>query len=482
MLHEPEQTSRFWSRYLPLGGTYVLALSILGGTILYAAYDLRSNSRQQITGQHASILYALWKSQKFSDESEMALNINENLSDQLPAFLETARLPQIAPLGTRLFDAKGKCRFVDPPNVQESALEPSALAQLRQLNPVARLRESVDLSEVSLLVAEGAPIPSALLEVSIPLHSAEGKMIAVAQFLLDGREVADEFKKLDRNLVRQALLTFLAGGGLLGVVLGLGFHQLQRVNRILGERTRSLLKANQELALAAKTSAVGAVTAHLIHGLKNPLSGLQNFVASRTSGSETGADADWEMAVSSTRRMQTMISEIVRVLRDEEADSQYEMSLEEFAQMLRSKVQVLARDAGVEFKTDVSAEGILRNREANLISLILYNLIHNAIQATPRGKKVTLSFRSFQDKISCEVRDEGSGMADLRQKELFKPCRSSKEGGSGIGLAISKQLANCIGADLELRESNSDGSLFVLIFSAALASAEAPLLAAKRAG
>jgi C4-dicarboxylate-specific signal transduction histidine kinase len=45
---------------------------------------------------------------------------------------------------------------------------------------------------------------------------------------------------------------------------------------------------------------------------------------------------------------------------------------------------------------------------------------------------------------------------------LFTPCKSTKEGGSGIGLAISKQLAHHLGADLELKTNSPGGCVFVL--------------------
>jgi signal transduction histidine kinase len=469
-------------RYLPLGATYALALAVLGGTILYATLELRTRSRQQITGQHARILYALWLSQKFSDESEELPPLDERASDQLPALLQTARLqlPQLAGLmGTRLFDAHGTFVFADP-NVSEATLSAPDLAELRQLRPVARLVESADLSQVLLALPNNSPGRGPLLEVSVPLHTPkQGQLLGIAQFLLDGTGVAAAFQTLDRNLVRQALVTFVAGGGLLGLVLVLGFRHLQRVNCLLRERTQSLLQANQELALAAKTSAVGAVTAHLIHGLKNPLSGLQTFVASRGGGTGERADSDWELAASSARRMQNMINEIVRVLRDEEVKSQYEISLPELAQMLEARVRPLAQEAGVQFETRVAADGTLRNREANLISLVLSNLVQNAIQATPKGKRVALSFAAAGDKVACEVADEGSGIGEAQRASLFKPCRSSKQGGSGIGLTISKQLANSIGAQLELKETSGQGSVFVLVFDIQKRRGEDELVAEK---
>jgi signal transduction histidine kinase len=466
MSRKPNSSTTPRSRALPLWLTYVLALSILGGTILPSALSIRTRSRQQIIRQHAELVYALWQSQK-SEEPELSPGTPERAADELPAVLETAHLPLLkeASMGTRFFNAAGEFLFGDP-NVAEARLGQEDLNQLRSLTPVAHFKQAADLTEVLPTAQNGSTWP--LLYINIPLHSAKGRqLVAVAQFIFDGKKlrVPEFYAGLDRNLTWQALATFIVAGGLLGLVLGLGFHQLQRVNRLLNERTQSLLRANQELALAAKTSAVGAVTAHLIHGLKNPLSGLQTFVASRGAGTEE-EESDWELAVSSTRRMQTMINEIVRVLRDEEADSQYEMTTEEFVGMLRSKVMPLARDAGVEFRAEVTGQGALRNREANLINLILYNLVHNAIQATPQGKRVTLSLRADHAQIVCEVADQGPGIPEANRANLFKPCRSSKEGGSGIGLAISRQLAGCIGANLDLKQTGADGTIFVLSFSA----------------
>jgi signal transduction histidine kinase len=108
----------------------------------------------------------------------------------------------------------------------------------------------------------------------------------------------------------------------------------------------------------------------------------------------------------------------------------------------------------------IHAEARLPSRTATLLALILVNLCENGVQATPGGTSVTLTFSRGGGSIVIEVRDEGGGFpADA---PLFMPCRSTKEGGSGIGLALCKQLANHLGAELELASSTDAGCVFRL--------------------
>jgi signal transduction histidine kinase len=110
----------------------------------------------------------------------------------------------------------------------------------------------------------------------------------------------------------------------------------------------------------------------------------------------------------------------------------------------------------------VHTEGSLPNREANLIFLILDNLLKNAIQATPRGQAVDLTAKPEDDWVTFEVCDEGPGLPPEMQTRLFAPCRSQKRRGHGIGLAICKQLARHLEARLELKSTSTRGSIFVL--------------------
>jgi len=156
------------------------------------------------------------------------------------------------------------------------------------------------------------------------------------------------------------------------------------------------------------------------------------------------------------------------VLREEERAGQYEITLAELLEIISTKIQPLSREAGVELISKLEAEAALPSRVANLVAMILVNLLQNAIEATPRGKSVFILVRPGREGIVCEVRDEGRGFAATGN--VFAPCSSTKEGGSGIGLAISKQLANHLGAELELKSMPAAGTPKGCVFALTLPS------------
>ena len=442
-----------------------VTLASLAGTILFATLQLRARIREQIAGRDGEVLDAVAFMHLATDLPEIEkFGPITDPENQLGVVLKTSRLKGV--VATRLFDANGNFARAFPPNVRDAALDPQSLQGLRELKPVSRFHRAVRssnlfLPEVKTSSDTERTLP--LLEVNVPLHTAaDRQLLGIAQFIIEGYSIAAEFSQLDRNLARQALAAFLVGGGTLTLTTLWAFRRLRGAQLLLAERTRSLLQANQALALAAKTSAVGAITSHLIHGLKNPLSGLQNLVASLASEDADSPDADWQQAIVATRRMQSLINQVVNVLREEEGSAQFQITLPELAEMVVSKVRPLSLETGVRFTTQVKGGAALPNRTANLVALILVNLVQNALQATPRDKGVSLILTDSAENLVCEVRDEGPGFPDALANNLFSPCKSTKEGGSGIGLAISKQLANHLGAALELKSHSPTGCVFVL--------------------
>jgi signal transduction histidine kinase len=79
---------------------------------------------------------------------------------------------------------------------------------------------------------------------------------------------------------------------------------------------------------------------------------------------------------------------------------------------------------------------------------IILNLLANAADASPRGGMVRLDARKTADGVHIRVSDEGPGIALSESEAVFEPFHTTKEGGLGIGLSVSRAMARRHGGDL----------------------------------
>ena len=134
-----------------------------------------------------------------------------------------------------------------------------------------------------------------------------------------------------------------------------------------------------------------------------------------------------------------------------------------------------ARKKGLDLQTtiDKSLPPILHS-DPHRIRQILINLIGNSIKFTPAGRvTISQSFTRQEDQkglYQVTIEDTGIGMMQEQKERLFKPFSqgdreiSRKYGGTGLGLSLSKRLANLLGGELTLtRSAPGEGSLFTLI-------------------
>jgi len=440
-----------------------LALVVLAFTILAGWLFVRALVRQQIIQRDAEALYATTLMEQLDARSggpEEALESDEQIG--FDAAVLASRLKGV--IGIRFFDPGGQFTDSFPATIQPTTLDNGALNAVRRLKPHSRFRPVTRLSDIFIYLPQFAAGPIAqvpTLEITVPLHRRDAdKLAGAAQFILEGHGIAEEYARLDRHLGGLAGLAFVVAGGLLAAMLWPAFRRMERLTRAVAQRSERLQRANEELALAARTKAHGAVSAHLMHGLKNPLASLSQFVHSGSGGDLQ--QEDWQDALAAARRMQSLIEQTIEVLSDSRGGPAYAVTAKELGARVRDRVAPLAHGRRVELVVEADLPDRLTSRAANLLSLILVNLVENALQATPAGKQVKLALTAEADWLRCRVQDQGPGFPAHLRHSLFLPCKSTREGGSGIGLAICKQLADHLGATLELVEAPAGGCLFEL--------------------
>ncbi|MEQ9317055.1 MAG: HAMP domain-containing sensor histidine kinase [Henriciella sp.] len=121
-------------------------------------------------------------------------------------------------------------------------------------------------------------------------------------------------------------------------------------------------------------------------------------------------------------------------------------------------LEALAQHEGVQLLNEVDASDA-RTADADHLHRIATNLIRNAAEAM-NGKG---EIRVTSDETGLTFADEGPGLPEKARENLFKPFASStRRDGTGLGLALSRDLARSMGSELELVSSGPDGTVFRL--------------------
>jgi len=441
-----------------------VSLGVLAATILWNLLFVRGLVREQIAQRDAEALHAttLMEQLYYAELNDGEVRSDEQIG--FDAAVRSSRLRGV--IGIRFYGTNAVFTDAFPPTIQPQPLDPEAARRAAALKPHCRFRGATPLSDVFIYLPQFATGPTVFvptLEITVPLYRGDtAKWTGSAQFIVEGASIAVEFARMDRRLVQIAVIMFVTSGLLLAAMLWPAFRRVERLNQALAQRSERLQRANEELALAARVSAVGAVSAHLMHGLKNPLASLTHFVSQhdrRDAGSDHG---EWQDALTASQRMQALVEQTLEVLSDAHGEPTYELSVKELADDVQKRVAAAASRRNVKVAAHAETNVMLSSRTGNLIGLVLVNLLENAVEATPPKGTVSLSVSREDQRLRFRVRDEGPGFPEHLRDHLFLPCKSAREGGSGIGLAISKQIADYLEAKLELTESTPQGCVWQL--------------------
>lgn len=432
--------------------TGALLIGIFAAMMVRFRADLRDEIHETIIGRDAAVLFPGALQQLA--EGETARGGRAGRPGEALAFvLRSAR--QQGMLAVSVFDAAGNTLQSDPASLLFAELPAADYALLLGLEPVSHYHPALPLDRY-FAGAEARAVP--VLEVLLPLfRPAEGRVLGFAQYFIDARPLASELATIDRRIDRHTAATLAIGAGLIAVTMTGAYFGMRRAQRAVAERNERLARANFELTLAAKASALGQIASHLIHGLQGSVTGLRAVVAGR---GELAGEDDWQSAAGYAERMQTMIQEAVALLADAGTQARYELSGAELVETIRLRVVDAADRKGVALDLGAPLAASLDNHRGSVLCLIADNLLQNAIDATPAGRRVALELAQLGGSVALSVRDEGSGIPEQVRPRLFEPGVSGRVGGTGLGLAISRLLARQIGAVLELVATGPEGTTF----------------------
>lgn len=304
---------------------------------------------------------------------------------------------------------------------------------------------------------------------------------------------------LTRRLDRLAMTAQMLAGGRMDVQTGLTGHDevavagrafdsmaqsirmnvqaLQRAADMLEdrvtERTAELAEARDEAINANRIKS--AFLANMSHEIRTPLTAIIGF-------SETLLDSEQSMAervdsihtiIRSGKHLLQIINDILDVSKLEAGKVDVEYIPVDIFQLLEdvhSIVYLLAREKGLYFYLDYTfpLPQIIVSDPLRL-KQVLINLCNNAIKFTNHGTvRIKVAFCDKTGKLVLKVIDTGVGLAPAQQAHIFDAfsqadiSTSRQFGGTGLGLYLSRQLANRLGGDILVESTLDVGSCFTV--------------------
>jgi two-component system, LuxR family, sensor kinase FixL len=171
-------------------------------------------------------------------------------------------------------------------------------------------------------------------------------------------------------------------------------------------------------------------------------------------------------ALQETAKQALRAGEIIRHLREFVTRGETDKGPEDIKKLVEEAgalALVGSRERGVRSEFDFSPSTDLVLADRVQIQQVVINLMRNAIEAmkdTPRRELVVRTTRNDGQLMTIEVADTGSGISDEVAGRLFQPFVTSKPGGMGIGLSISRRIIQSHGGDLTYRRNDAGGATF----------------------
>lgn len=242
--------------------------------------------------------------------------------------------------------------------------------------------------------------------------------------------------------------------------------------RDLTEREESaaqLEAAQSELARLARFNELGEMASTLAHELNQPLSAIANYVQGCVKLlDQVGEEYAVKMrgALTETAKQALRAGDIIRHLREFVTRGDTERHPEDIKKLVEEAgalALVGSRERGIRSQFEFGPDGgkVLVDRVQ--VQQVLTNLMRNAMEAMRDTDRKDLIVRTRSDGdglLTVEVADTGTGISDEVASQLFQPFVTSKPGGMGIGLSISKRIIQSHGGDISVVRNDAGGVTF----------------------
>lgn len=282
--------------------------------------------------------------------------------------------------------------------------------------------------------------------------------------------------------LQQLITGVRSAGAQTGEVLNIGptgLADLDRVAEALNDYSLRLQQAQSEakrllmeLAQSQRLASLGRISAGLAHEIRNPLGAVrlkaENALAAPDDVARERARAALQTTLVQTERVEALVASLLALTQPFHVERQpllLNAWLHERCQLHTETAQRLQVTLMVQTSPALDSAGVVAVIDPTQVGRALDNLILNALSHTPAGGRVVLSAaRSDSGALVLAVQDDGPGVAADLLEHLFEPFSTGRPSGTGLGLALVREIVQAHGGRVEHTPVQPHGARFTMEF------------------
>jgi PAS domain S-box-containing protein len=223
-------------------------------------------------------------------------------------------------------------------------------------------------------------------------------------------------------------------------------------------------KMREHLLQAEKMALMGRLAAGIAHEVRNPLAAITlnlQYLSAKGSLDAPMVESIGN-ALEGAKRVEAVIENTLSLARVSPPVLQPEQ-INALVQKVIGFIEMSSKQKDVRVKTELGENLPLVKVDAKQIQQVLINIVQNAIDASPMSEVVTLSTLLVEGEggsfVCIAVRDHGPGVPPEQRKYLFQQFRTTKPGGTGLGLVLSRQILERHKGTIALEDSPGGGTV-----------------------
>ena len=295
-------------------------------------------------------------------------------------------------------------------------------------------------------------------QVEDPTHNMWGVCVVAPVEEVSGTVAQLLYQEL--FLVGLFFLVVLGGSG---AFIGVAFFWSKSLSRQVELKTAELMESQERLLRSERFAAVGEAAAYVSHEIKNPLmviGGMASQVERRLP-EDPAAQEKLRIIQSEVKRLESFLGELRDFLRPAQPSKQ-KIDLNRVIQEVKALMGDAIQEKGVSLVDRLDPDLPPIEADPNQLKQVLLNLVTNALEATEDQGTILVSSGAKDAQVWFAVQDTGKGMADEVQEKIFHPFYTTKDKGTGLGLAVINKIITDHHGTITVESVAGSGSTFTV--------------------